>query len=262
MENASRVPHHLLVHSGKGGVGKSLISAALSYYLSRKGLKVLLYDADETGSSIPYLLGALNADVLVSQRTGKMIPPSKEGNLFFFSVEFFMSEQGVPLLWEGAMRTRFIIETLSMLPMEGFDLIIYDMPPGTGDELITLSQTLPPTSRGLIVSMPGRLSERVVRKAITFSRRAGLQIIGLVENMSYFRCPSGRVVSLFGESTLGRLLSEYGIPYGASLPFDPLIREAVDKGELLEELERETEFTMNLRELTEVVHGLLISSSQ
>lgn len=256
IENASTVPNHLLIFSGKGGVGKSFLSASISYILSRNGLRVLLYDVDETGSSIPYLLGALDAEVFISQKTGRILPPSKNGSFYFLSVEYILPGPKAPLLWEGALRSRFIIETLSMLPLENFDVVIYDLPPGTGDELITLSQILPSKS-GIVMSSPGKLAERVVRKAIVFAIKAGIELLGLIENMSYYTCPNGKIVKLFGESTLDKLMRDYGIKYGFQLPFEPGVREAIDKGKLMEELEKKTDFVLKLTEIVNYIASVL-----
>lgn len=256
VENASAVHNHLMVFSGKGGVGKSFLSASISYFLSRRGLKVLLYDADETGSSIPFLLGALDAEVLVSQRTGRILPPSKFSSYYFLSIEHLLPEPRVPLLWEGALRSRFLIETLSLLPLENFDVVVYDLPPGTGDELITLSQILP-SKKGLVISSPGRLAERVVRKAIVFAMKFGVEVIGLIENMSYYKCPNGNIISLFGESSLDKLMMDYGIKYGSRLPFETGIREAIDKGKLIEVLEEKNELTLKLGEITDYIYSVL-----
>lgn len=252
-EKTSRIRKNILVYSGKGGVGKSFLSAAISFFLSRKGYKTLLYDADETGSSIPYLLGALNAEILISQKTGHLYPPEKIQNFYFFSVEQFMSSPKVALLWEGVMRSRFIIETLSLLNIDDLDVIVYDLPPGTGDELITLSQILPQNKVGLIVSSPGRLAERVVKKAITFSKKAGIDVIALIENMSYYVCPNSIRIKLFGDSTLNKLLTQYDIRRGFQLPFDPNIRVAIDRGKLIEELERNTELSLGIREIVDYI---------
>jgi len=246
-----------MVISGKGGVGKSTVAAGLALFLNKSGYRVLVYDADEVGSSIPFIFGERGAETLYSARRGTLIVPEKWKGLAFFSVETLMPETSTPLLWEGALRSRFLVESLAEIELADFDVIVYDLPPGTGDELITLSQVLPSTKKSIIVSSPGNPSEFVVRKAILFSQKVGAEAIGLVENMSYFRCPNGVEVKIFGKSTAERLASDYKIPFYVKLPFDPSLRDAADRGSLLEWLESPSELSAKLRELASYVETRL-----
>ncbi len=255
-EKLSRFKAHLIVLSGKGGVGKTFIATSLALYLARKGLKVGLFDADETGAAVPFVLGERNAEVLVVEKTKELLPLESRYGIKFMSIEPFLPEGETPLLWEGALRTRFIVDTLSNTRWGDLDVMVYDLPPGTGDEVITIAQVIPPPRFAIIVSSPGQIAESVVRKAIVFAQKMQLPIMGLVENMSYVNC-NGEKVEVLGESTADKLAREYDIEVLARIPLDPAIRRAHDEGRPIYEVAPGSEIDYTLAELAERVYGLL-----
>lgn len=252
-DRLSRFKAHIIVLSGKGGVGKTFISTSLALYLARRGLKVGLFDADETGAAVPFVLGERNTEVYVVEKTKELLPLESRYGIKFMSIEPFLPEGETPLLWEGALRTRFIVDTLSNTRWGDLDIMVYDLPPGTGDEVITIAQVIPSPRFAIIVSSPGVIAESVVRKAIVFAQKMQLPIMGLVENMSYVDCDGVRY-EVLGESTAEKLSREYGVEVLARIPMDPVVRRAHDEGKPVYELAPGSEIDYVLSELAEKVY--------
>jgi ATP-binding protein involved in chromosome partitioning len=197
-----------------------------------------------------------NSGVSPSERTKELIPLETRHGVKFMSIEPFLPEGETPLLWEGALRTRFIVDTLSSTRWGELDIMVYDLPPGTGDEVITIAQVIPPPRFAIIVSSPGKIAEPVVRKAIVFAQKMQLPIMGLVENMSYVKCRNS-TIEVFGESSAERLSKEYGIEVLARIPLDPLVRRAHDEGKPVFEIAPGSEVDQVLEELSERVFSSL-----
>ncbi len=231
-EVLKRIKYKVAVVSGKGGVGKSLVSSYTAVALARRGLRVGLLDVDFHGPSSHIFLGLRNAR---PRATLEWIEPV-EGPLGIrvMSVAFLTPEEDTPVIWRGPLKSSAIVELLTKVNWGDLDFMIVDLPPGTGDEALTLAQVVRDVDGSIVVAMPSTVVKSVVSRAINFVKYVGLRPIGLVENMSFFYCPdSGRRYEIFGESAVEELSAKYGIPVIARIPVDPRLSEYVETGRVL-----------------------------
>jgi ATP-binding protein involved in chromosome partitioning len=200
-ETLGHIRNKILVMSGKGGVGKSSVAAYLSVALAGRGYKVGLMDVDLHGPSIPRILG-LRGSPGYNGHQGKMLPVRYSQNLEVISIEILMGEdKDAATIWRGPLKIGAIRQFISDIQWSELDYLIIDSPPGTGDEPLTVAQTIR-DARALIVTTPQEISLADVRKSINFCRRVKMDILGLVENMSGLKCPyCGRIIEVF--KTLG-----------------------------------------------------------
>jgi len=225
----SKIKHKIAVISGKGGVGKSTITVNLAAAFALHGNRVGILDADIHGPSVPKLLG------LTGQRL-KVGPPGAFPvigplGLKVVSIDFFLPEEGLPTIWRGPLKMTAIRQFLSDIVWGELDILFIDLPPGTGDEPLSIAQLLPEMDGVIIVTMPSELSRSVVKKAITFAQRLGMPIIGVVENMSGFVCPKcGEKIDIFQSGGGRKLAEEAGVPFLGSIPIDPKVGVDSDKG--------------------------------
>lgn len=227
------VKNMIAVASGKGGVGKSTISANLAIALALKGYKVGLLDADVYGPSIPILFGIQNEKPYVEQINGKeyIIPIEKFG-VKVISIGFFVREEDA-LIWRGAMATSAIKQLINDVYWGDLDFFVIDLPPGTGDVPLTLVQTIPITG-GIIVTTPQKVAVADVIKAISMFKNKSIEvpILGIVENMAYFT-PSDmpdKKYYIFGKGGAEELSKRFNIPILAQIPIDETVVEKADKG--------------------------------
>ena len=228
-ERMGKIKHKIAVISGKGGVGKSTVTVNLAVAFAEKGFKVGVLDADIHGPSVPKLLG------LEGQRV-RYGPPGAfpvEGPLGIrvMSIDFFLPEKA-PTIWRGPLKMRAIRQFLVDIVWGELDFLLIDLPPGTGDEPLSVAQLLPDIDGVVIVTMPTGLSSSVVRKAITFAERLNMPVIGVVENMSGFVCPHcGWKTEIFESGGGKKMAEEMGVAFLGSIPIDPKIGVDSDKGE-------------------------------
>jgi ATP-binding protein involved in chromosome partitioning len=208
----------LAVCSGKGGVGKSTVTASLAVALSRGGRSVGILDADIYGHSIPHLLGIHQKPVAVD----KMIVPPVKDDLKLMSIGFFLDDNQ-PVMWRGPMLHRALEQFLSDVHWGELDVLVVDMPPGTGDVAISLGQLLP-RAEVIVVTTPQPAAQEVAARAALMAQKTSMRLLGVVENMSG---------DVFGSGGGQRLADELGIPLLGTIPLDPHVREAGDAGEPL-----------------------------
>jgi ATP-binding protein involved in chromosome partitioning len=208
----------IAIASGKGGVGKSSLTANLAVAFSRMGLRAGVLDADVYGHSIPHILGISQRPVLVD----KMIVPPVKDDLKLMSIGFFL-DGNEPVMWRGPMLHRALEQFLTDVHWGELDVLVVDMPPGTGDVSISLAQLLP-RAEVLVVTTPQRVAQEVASRAAQMAQKTNMRLIGVVENMS------GEV---FGSGGGDRLAEELGVPLLGRVPLDPLLRECGDGGEPL-----------------------------
>ena len=229
----SEVKHIIGVVSGKGGVGKSLVTSMLAVLLQREGYKVGILDADITGPSIPKAFGMKNVEVYGDDNG--MIPPSTTTGIDVMSVNLLLGDETKPVVWRGAM----IAGTVQQFWKDtiwNVDVLLVDCPPGTGDVPLTVFQSLP-LDGIVIVSSPQDLVSMIVSKAANMADMMKVPVLGLVENMSYVKCPDcGKEIKVFGDSHIEEIAEKFGYDLLGRIPMDPKLAALVDRGmiELME----------------------------
>ncbi len=225
---ATHVRHVIAVVSGKGGVGKSLITSMLAVTMRRRGYRSAILDADITGPSIPRLFG-LGTGLVTGNESG-MIPPESKTGIPIMSINLLMDEETKPVVWRGPVIAGTVKQFWSEVGWGEVDYMFVDMPPGTGDVPLTVFQSLP-VDGIIIVSSPQELVSMIVDKAINMADLMNIRTLGLVENYSYLTCPDcGKVIHLYGESHIDELAEKHGTEVLAKMPIDPAIPGLCDKG--------------------------------
>jgi Mrp family chromosome partitioning ATPase len=224
----TEIKHVIGVVSGKGGVGKSMVSAALATQLARRGHTVGILDADITGPSIPHMLGLDGESVLA---LGDMLLPSiGAAGIKVMSANLLLPNPDEPVLWRGPVIAGAIRQFWEQTNWGPLDYLVIDMPPGTGDVALTVFQSLPVEAVAIVTS-PQDLVSMIVGKAVKMAEKMDVPVLGLVENMSYLVCPDcGRTIDVFGPSHLERDAEKYGVPALDRLPIDPALAAAADDG--------------------------------
>lgn len=223
----SSVKKVIAVVSGKGGVGKSLVTGLLACQAKKNGWKTAILDADITGPSIPKMFGVSNH----AQGTDQGIfPEISKGGISMMSVNLLLENASDPVLWRGPIIASVVKQFWSNVIWNDVDYMFVDMPPGTGDVALTVFQSLP-ISGIVVVTSPQELVSMIVGKALKMAEMMKIPVLGLVENMSYVQCPDcGKQISIFGKSSIEEFAKEKNLPVLAKLPIDPAIAEACDAG--------------------------------
>ncbi len=236
----SRIGRVLLVMSGKGGVGKSCVAVNIAAGLAADGYRVGLLDVDLHGPSIPQMLGMQpraepGSTVAELHRTvrfedGAMVPARVFPNLWAVSIECMLESVDSPVIWRGPMKIGAIRQFIADVRWGDLDYLVIDSPPGTGDEPLTVAQTIP-KAEAIIVTTPQRVSVRDVRKSIAFCRQLNMPIFGLIENMSGYVCPScGAAHALFSSGGGRAAASDMGVRFLGAIPIVPEVVGACDNG--------------------------------
>jgi Mrp family chromosome partitioning ATPase len=225
----SRIRHVIAVMSGKGGVGKSSLSALLAVSLAREGYRAGLLDADITGPSIPKLFGLHRQP---AAENDKIVPPQTALGIKVISLNLLLPHEDDPVIWRGPIIGGAVKQFWTDVLWGEIDYLVVDLPPGTGDAPLTVMQSLPLDGL-LIVTSPQELAIMVVKKAIKMARMLEVPILGLVENMSGLLCPHcGKLVDLFGPSRAEEVAAETGIRLLGTIPLDPELSRLGDRGEI------------------------------
>ncbi len=219
--------------SGKGGVGKSLVTSLLAAAMRKRGHRTAVLDADITGPSIPKAFG------LSGRASGSeigLMPLTTASGIEVISANMFLQDESDPVIWRGPMIASMVKQFWTDVVWTDIDFMFVDMPPGTGDVPLTVFQSLP-VDGIIVVTSPQELVSMIVAKAVKMAKMMNIPILGLVENYSYFHCPdNGKDYKIFGESHLEQTAAAYGLKVLANLPIDPAIAAACDAGKV-EELE-------------------------
>ena len=224
----SNVAHIVAVVSGKGGVGKSLTTSMLAVHLSRQGYRVGILDADVTGPSIPKSFGMY--DSVEGDGEGNMLPPMTSTGIKIMSVNLMLEDETRPVVWRGSLIAGTVRQFWTDTAWGDLDYLLVDCPPGTGDVPLTVFQSLP-IDGAVIVASPQELVGMIVKKAANMADMMNIPVLGLVENMSYIKCPDcGKEIKIFGESHIEEIADEFGYELLARVPIDPEVASYVDKG--------------------------------
>jgi Mrp family chromosome partitioning ATPase len=223
------IRHVLAVGSGKGGVGKSSVTALLAAELRRRGHSVGILDADITGPSIPKLLGLTGP--LTDAGEG-IEPATSRTGIPVVSSQFMVEDEQAPVIWRGPLVTRLITQFFGGVHWGPLDYLLIDMPPGTSDVPLTVFQTIPIDGMVFVLT-PQDLAVLIVKKAMNMARELHVALLGVVENMSWIVCPHcGEQISLFGPGRVAAVAEEYGIPLLSRLPVAPSVSELGDQGRI------------------------------
>lgn len=228
-ERLHNIKNKILVMSGKGGVGKSSVAAHLAVGLARKGHQVGLMDVDLHGPSIPRMLG-LKGSLRPSAQGNKMLPVQYLPNMEVMSIEVLLDDKDAATIWRGPLKGGVIKQFISDIEWMNLGYMVIDSPPGTGDEPLTVAQTIP-DAKAIIVTTPQEVSLADVRKSISFCRQVNMEILGLIENMSGLLCPHcGKEINLFNKRG-GELTAEKeGLKLLGTLPIEPEVVQSGDVG--------------------------------
>ena len=223
----SQVKKVIGVVSGKGGVGKSMVTASLARMMVQQGYSVGILDADITGPSIPKMYGVHGS--AVGSEAGMFPCVAKDGTKIM-SVNLLLEHESDPVIWRGPVIAGVVTQFWTDVMWGDLDFLFVDMPPGTGDVPLTVFQSLP-VDGIVIVTSPQELVQMIVKKAYNMAEMMHVPVLGLVENFSYLKCPDcGKEIKLFGESHIDDVAKELGIPVFGKLPLDPAFAEQADKG--------------------------------
>jgi len=226
-----KIKQKIVVLSGKGGVGKSTVTANLAIALASQGHadRVGVLDADITGPTIPKMLGVRGLRLDVGQPG--ILPARGPLGTRVVSMDFLLPSDETPVIWRGPLKSMAIRQFLSEVLWGDLDFLIVDLPPGTGDEALTVMQSIPNIGGVVIVTIPSEVSQLVVKKAVTFTGQLKAPVLGIVENMSGFVCPRcGTETSIFRTGGGQKIAEELGVPFLGKIPLDPRICEDSDTG--------------------------------
>lgn len=228
LHEGASVKKVIAVVSGKGGVGKSLVTSLMASEMQRRGYNCAVLDADITGPSIPKSFG------ITEHATGTeeyLIPVTTHSGLQIMSINLILQDEREPVVWRGPVIAGAVTFWTDVM-WQDVDYMFVDMPPGTGDVPLTVFQSLP-IDGIVIVTTPQDLVSMIVAKAVKMAELMKVPVLGIVENMSYFKCPNcGKEHAIFGESKAEQVAKEFGIAHWARLPIDPVITTMVDAGEV------------------------------
>ncbi|XP_059613047.1 cytosolic Fe-S cluster assembly factor NUBP2 homolog [Phlebotomus argentipes] len=251
-----KVKHIILVLSGKGGVGKSTVSTQLALALKETGFKVGLLDIDLCGPSVPYILGLEGKDVHQCDEGWVPVYTDSEQSLAVMSIGFLLKNRDDPVVWRGPKKTAMIRQFLTDVHWDQLDFLVIDTPPGTSDEHITVMECMKEVKcdGAVLVTTPQEVAIDDVRKEVTFCRKTGIKILGIVENMSGFVCPHcsdcTNIFSTGGGAALAEMVS---VPFLGTLPIDPKVGELAGTGKsCLRELP-ESSTSATLRQIVSIL---------
>ncbi|HUT00091.1 MAG TPA: Mrp/NBP35 family ATP-binding protein [Candidatus Thermoplasmatota archaeon] len=229
-QNLAKMKHKIFVLSGKGGVGKSTVAAHLGLALAEKKYKVGILDSDIHGPSIPKILGIENKKPDISEQG--ITPITVLPNLKVMSMSFFLPDSDSPVIWRGPVKMGAIKQFISNVHWGDLDYLIVDLPPGTGDEALSIAQLIPDNDGAIIVTTPQDVAILSVRKSINFVKKMNLPIIGIIENMSGFTCPHcNKNIDIFKTGGGYKAAMDFMIPFLGKIPLDPNIVERGDAGD-------------------------------
>ena len=229
LSEGSSVKKVIGIISGKGGVGKSLVTSMMACRMRARNHRTAILDADITGPSIPKSFG-LHEPVGVTPDGKLMIPGVSATGIEIISANMVLENETDPVIWRGPVIAGAVKQFWGETLWQDIEYMFVDMPPGTGDVPLTVFQSLP-VDGIIIVTSPQELVSMIVAKAVNMAKKMNVPILGIVENMSYLTCPDcGKKISVFGESHLEEVAKEYGIPVLAQIPIRPEIARAVDEG--------------------------------
>ena len=230
-QRMSKIKHKIAIISGKGGVGKSLVTVNLATGLARNGRKgkIAILDADLTGPCIPKMMGLKGRKLDLGP--GGIQPSLGPEDIGVVSMDFLLPSDDAPVIWRGPLKMGAIRQFLEEVAWGDMDYLLVDLPPGTGDESLSILQLLPEMDGVVIVTIPSEVSQAVVKKTVTFARKMNVPILGIVENMSGMPCPHcGEIIEVFSRGGGAKVSDEMDVELLGSIPLDPQVAADSDEG--------------------------------
>lgn len=249
LSDKSKIKHLVAVASGKGGVGKSTVTSLLAVAMARKGYKVAILDADITGPSIPKNFGL--SGMLMATEEGLILPAKTRMGIDVVSANLMLEDEETPIIWRGPVIAGAIKQFWEETLWDDVDYMFIDMPPGTGDVPLTVFQSLP-IDTVVVVTTPQDLVSMVVSKCVNMAEKMGVDVLGIIENMSYIVCPDcGKKISVFGNSEKPSVADSHMLATLAKLPINPAVTALADSGRIEEAYTDELSETIELIEKIE-----------
>ncbi len=247
-ENLAKIKYKLVIISGKGGVGKTTVSVNLAFELSTRGYKVGILDADIHGPNVVKMLGIGGVQLYGD---GQLIQPAEiNNNLRAISVAMLSEDPDKPIIWRGPLKTGIIKQFLSDVAWGNLDFLIIDSPPGTGDEPLSVCQLIKGLNGAIIVTTPQEVAILDSRKSVQFAKELKVPVVGIIENMSGFRCPKcGAEIDIFGKGGGEKAAKDLKVNFLGSLPFEPDIVKYSDEGRPYIHFNRESETAKKMVEI-------------
>lgn len=246
-ERMSDVKHKIMIMSGKGGVGKSTVAANIATALKARGYETGLLDCDMHGPSIPKIVGVRGKDATTDGES--MNPIKTDFGLEVISIDPLLPEEDSPVIWRGPLKMKTLQQFLGDVNWGKLDYLVFDLPPGTGDEPLSIAQLIPDPDGALIVTTPQEVALQTIRRSVNFAEKIDLPVLGIVENMSGFVCPNcSEEVDIFSSGGGEELAEELGIPFLGKIPLDQEIVESGEKGKPIV-LEQESESAMAFEDI-------------
>ncbi|MGB9939871.1 P-loop NTPase [Methanosarcina sp.] len=255
--NLRRIKRKIMIMSGKGGVGKSTVAANLATGLALRGYRVGLLDCDIHGPTIPTIFGIESQKLDINEEG--IVPIQVLPSLSVMSIGFLLENKDSPIIWRGPAKMGAIKQFLEEVNWGALDFLIIDLPPGTGDEPLSVAQLIPNCDGSVLVTTPQDVALISVRKSIKFSEKLNVPIIGLVDNMHGLICPHcGKPIEVFGTGGVEKASKDFNIPILARLPIEPRVAEMEDKGTVVQGmLEHGTEWQRNFEAVVIAVEKTL-----
>ena len=234
-QRMAQIKHKILVLSGKGGVGKSTVATNLAVALSENDNKVGILDVDIHGPSVPKMLGVENQSLQVGTLPDLIAPIRVKSNLVAMSIGFLLADQDDAVIWRGPRKSPVIKQFLKDVEWGDLDYLVVDLPPGTGDEPLSIAQMIDDADGAIVVTTPQEVALADVRKSIDFCKQLNVPILGVVENLSGFICPAcGEVTDVFKRGGAEKMCNEMNLPFAGRIPLTPAIVDAGDNGSIID----------------------------
>lgn len=250
LRKGSSVKKVIGIVSGKGGVGKSLVTSLLASKIQKDGFNTAILDADITGPSIPESFGCGQERAVAMENEDALLPVKTDSGIQLMSMNFLLQNENDPVIWRGPVIGGAVKQFWTDVAWKDVDFMFVDMPPGTGDVPLTVFQSLP-VDGIIVVSSPQQLVRVIVEKAVNMANMMNIPILGIVENMSYVKCPDcGEKITVFGKSNIDKIAESFKLPVLARLPMEERVSAAIDAGDVesldIPELQKAAETVENL----------------
>ena len=251
--NLGQIKYKIAVMSGKGGVGKSTVAANIAEAFQKEGFTTGILDADIHGPNIPKMLGVEDQDIMINEER-HMMPVEAPSGLKVMSMAFMLDSIDTPIIWRGPQKTGSIKQLIADVAWGPLDVLIIDNPPGTGDEPLTVLQTIPDIDAVVMVTTPNVVSQEDVLKCVKMVEMLNVEIIGLVENMAYYECPHcNEKLHIFGKGDGKDFADEMEITYLGDLPLTEKVSSSPNKGGVMVTIEPKSDVT---KRFTEIVNEI------